>query len=194
MVNVASATRAGVLKQGLIVAAAAIVAIVLAVGGASEPVETQEANLAPCGSDGGVAARPSDWRQATERAGPLAVSPRPLQAMRRGREGNLYARMPVLLSGHRFVVLSVPLELRNRVFLYYGQITDNRDHKPSSLFRAPGYAETEFQPCRHASHTVWSGGIRVIGQGPVRLLVTVEGHPHSIPLHLGRPAIAVPAT
>ena len=71
--------------------------------------------------------------------------------MRRARNGQLYARTQVVVSGHRFVVLSVPLDLRDRVFLYYGQILDNRGRTATSLFRAPGYAETEFQPCRHAS-------------------------------------------
>jgi hypothetical protein len=182
-----------VLRKGLILAAAGIVAVVLAVGGASEPVEAPEANLAPCGKGGGVAAPPDDWRRASKAAGPVAVDPRPLQAMQEAKNGQLHTRMEVLVSGHHFVVLSVPLDLRNRVFLYYGQITDNRGRSPSSLFRAPGYAETEFQPCRHDRRTVWSGGIRVIGKGPVRLLVTVEGSPTSIPLRLGRPRAARPA-
>ncbi len=102
--------------------------------------------------------------------------------------------MGIVVRGHRFVVLSVPLPLRNRVFLYYGQVLDNRGRSATSLFRAPGYAETELQPCPHASATAWSGGIRVIGSGPVSLLVTVEGRSRSIPLPLGRPATGSPST
>lgn len=182
------------LRKGLILAAAGIVAVVLATGGASEPVEAPEANLAACGEAGGVPARAADWRRVSVAAGPLAVDRRPLRAMHESKAGQLYARMDVLVSGHRFVVLSVPLDLRNRVFLYYGQIVDNRGQAPTSLFRAPGYAETEFQPCRHDRRTAWSGGIRVIGKGPVRLLVTVEGSPTSIPLHLGRPRTDLAST
>ena len=171
-------------------AAAAVAAVALALGGSSEPVEPPEANLAACGEGADVAAPGPGWR----RAGPLAVPPRPLRSMRRASSGDLEARMDVVLSGHRFVVLSVPLDLRNRVFLYYGQVLDNRGGQPRSLFGAPGYAETEFQPCRDRRRTAWSGGIRVIGSGPVRLLVTVEGRTRSLPLRLGRPAVAGPAT
>ncbi len=162
-------------------------AIVLALGGSSEPLEPAEANLAPCGPGEGVGASAAEQRAATERAGPVAIVPRPLASMRRARNGQFYARMGIAVRGHRFVVVSVPLELRNRVFLYYGQILDNRGRTATSLFRAPGYAETEFQPCRHAPVTVWSGGVRVVGAGPVRLLVTIEGRSRSIPLPLGRP-------
>ncbi|HEX3735256.1 MAG TPA: hypothetical protein VHU86_08885 [Solirubrobacterales bacterium] len=174
--------------------AGAAVAIVLAVGGSTEPVEPAEANLALCGPGEGVGASPAAQRNATARAGPVAVAPRPLRGMRRDPNGQLYTRMSILVRGHRFVVLSVPLELRNRVFLYYGQILDNRGRTAASLFRAPGYAETELQPCRHETATVWSGGVRVIGAGPVRLLVTVEGRSRSIPLLLGRPRIGPRAT
>ncbi len=135
-----------------------------------------------------------DRRHATAAAGPLALAPQPLGSVRRARSGQFYARPSIVIRGHRFVVLSVPLRLRNRVFLYYGQILDNRGRGATSLFRAPGYAETEFQPCRHASATVWSGGVRVIGAGPVRLLVTVEGSSRSIRLSLGRPRVGSRAT
>jgi hypothetical protein len=114
--------------------------------------------------------------------------------MRRAGNGQLYTRMSILVHGHRFVVVSIPLALRNRVFLYYGQVLDNRGQTATSLFRAPGYAETELQPCRHASATVWSGGVRVVGAGPVRLLVTVEGRSGSIPLPLGRPRVGLRPT
>ena len=110
--------------------------------------------------------------------------------MRRGPDGALLARAQVTVSGHGFVVLSVPLDLRNRVFLYFGDVLDNRGHRPATLFAAPGYAETELQPCRDRTRTRWTGGIKVIGRGPVRLLVTPEGGQASIPLRLGRPAPA----
>jgi hypothetical protein len=177
-----------------VIGAAGAVAILLAVGGASEPVEPAEANLAPCGLGRGVGAGSADRRDATAGAGPLALDPRPLRSMRRARDGQLYAHLGVVVTGHRFVVLSVPLALRNRVFLYYGQILDNRGRTATSLFRAPGYAETEFEPCPHDSRTAWSGGVRVIGDGPVSLLVTVEGRSRSLRLPLGPPRAGPSAT
>jgi hypothetical protein len=167
--------------------------VALAIGGAREPVEPPEENLAPCPQEGGDATPTGGWRDAA-RAGPLSLDTRPLRQMRRGPEGRLYARTRVLVRGQRFLVLSVPLELRNRVFLYFGDVLDNRGHEPSTLFGAPGYAETEFQPCRQRAQTTWSGGIKVIGRAPVHLLVTVEGQPASIPLPLGRPTPARPST
>ncbi len=181
------------LKRGLIVVAAGAAAVALAIGGSSQPVETPEANLAPCADGGGVVAGAAEGRRATVSAGPVSVPLRPLRSMRAGADGQLFAAMDLVVSGHRFVVVSVPLDLRNRVFLYYGQVVDNRGERPSSRFRAPGYAETEFQPCRDKPRTLWPGGIKVIGAGPVRLLVTVEGRSTSVPLPLGRPR-AAPAT
>lgn len=171
---------------------AAAAAVALAIGGSTEPVEPPEANLAPCPRGAGAAAGAALHGTAT--AGPVAFSPQPLQRMRRGRDGALLGRAAVSVSGHRFVVLSVPLDLRNRVFLYFGDVLDNRGHQPASLFGAPGYAETELQPCRDRSLTRWAGGIKVIGGGPVRLLVTLEGRQTSIPLRLGRPRAAGPST
>ncbi len=181
------------LGRALILVAAGAVAVALAVGGASEPLEPPEANLAPCDQAAALPAPVGDWSGAVT-AGPVTVDAAPLRSMRQAANGQLYARTQALVSGHRFVVVSVPLELRKRVFLYFGQVLDNRGGTPTSLFRAPGYAETELQPCRHRSRTVWSGGIRVIGKGPVSLLVTVEGATSSIPLRLGRPAVAAPST
>lgn len=177
------------LKSGLVILVGGAVAIALAVGGSTEPIEPAEANIAPCGDRGGVGASEVAVGRATETAGPVAVAPRALDSMRRARNGQLYTRMRVLVRGHRFVVLSVPLDLRDRVFLYYGPILDNRGRRPTSLFRAPGYAETQLQPCRAAPATVWAGGLRIIGGGPVSLLVTVDGRSTSIPLPLGRPRV-----
>jgi hypothetical protein len=179
------------LKKGLIVGAAAIVAIVLAVGGASQPLEAPEASAAPCGPPSTAAGSgPADWRRRSLNAGPVGVPLRPLAEMGETKSGWLTARMSLLVAGHRFVVVSVPLGLRNRVFLYYGPVLDNEGHATTSLFGAPGYAEIEFQPCPERPRTVWPGGIRVFGRGPVRLLVTIEGQTSSMPLSLGRPTVA----
>jgi hypothetical protein len=177
-----------VLKKGLIVTVAGVVAIVLAVGGASEPVEVPEASVAPCGPPSTAAASaPVGWRRSSLTAGPVAVPRRPLASMREAQGRQLTTRMSVLVAGHRYVVLSVPLALRNRVFLYYGRVLDHEGAATTSLLGAPGYAEIEFQPCRDRDRTVWPGGIRVIGRRPVWLLVTVEGRPSSIPVSLGHP-------
>ena len=177
-------------KKGLLVGAAAILAIVLAVGGASEPVEATEANVAACSpSETVIGSGPADWRRGSVVAGPVAVSRRPLRQMSEGRNGQLYTKMGLLVAGHQFVVISVPLALRNRVFLYYGQILDNEGNPTRSFHGARGYAETEFRPCRDKPRTIWPGGVRVIGHGPVNLLVTIEGRSASVPLPLGRPLL-----
>ncbi len=178
------------LKKGLIVGAAAVVAIVLAIGGASEPVEVTEANVAACiPSETMTEAGPADSRRTSLVAGPVAVTRRPLGKMIEAKSGQRYTRMALLVTGHRYVVLSVPVALRDRVFLYYGRVLDNEGHRTTSLFGARGYAETEFQPCRDRPRTVWPGGIRVVGHSPVNLLVTIEGHSASVPLPLGKPVV-----
>jgi hypothetical protein len=179
-----------VLKKGLIVGAAAIVAIVLAIGGASEPVEAPEANVAACvPSETITGPGPADWRRASITAGPVAVTRGPLRKMVEAKSGQLYAKMGLLVAGHQYVVLSVPAALRERVFLYYGRILDNHRRRTTSFFGARGYAEIEFRPCRDRPRTVWPGGIRVIGHTPVNLLVTIEGHSTSVPLSLGKPVV-----
>jgi hypothetical protein len=172
----------------LIVGAAAIVAIVLAVGGASEPVEAIEANVAACRSSTKTIERgPADWRRGSVAAGPVAVARRPLRKMAEANDGQLYTKMGLLVSGHQYVVLSVPLALRDRVFLYYGRILDGEGHRTRSFLAAPGYSETEFRPCPGVPRTVWPGGVRVLGRAPVNLLVTIEGRSRSVALRLGRP-------
>lgn len=178
------------LKSGIAVGVAGIVAIVLAIGGASEPAESPEANLAPCPSPAAARSAPADWGRGMLAGGPLAVPRRPLSGMAETAGGEFTTAMPVRVSGHQFVVLSVPLPLRHRVFLYYGHVLDAEGNPTSSLEGAPGYAEIEFQPCRGRSSTTWPGGLRVIGRRPVRLLVTVEGRPHSTPVALGSPTVA----
>jgi hypothetical protein len=179
-----------VVTKGLIVGAAALVAIVLAVGGASEPVEVPEANVAACSpSETTIGSGPANWRRGSMVAGPVAVARQPLRKMFEANGGQLYTKMGLLVAGHQYVVLSVPLALRERVFLYYGRILDGEGHRTTSLLDAPGYSETEFQPCRDKPRTIWPGGIRVTGSAPVNLLVTVEGRSTSVPLPLGRPVV-----
>jgi hypothetical protein len=177
------------LKHGLIVGVAGIVAIVLAVGGSSEPFEAAEASVAVCGrslsptSIGGAA-----WRGTSPTGGGLRLPGQPLANVVEVTRGQFAARMPVLISGHDYIVLSVPLALRKRVFLYYGRVADGAGRPLGSLRSEASYAEVEFQPCGDRPRTVWPGAIRVIGRAPVSLLATIEGQPRSIPLALGSPS------
>jgi hypothetical protein len=176
------------LKQGLIVGAAGIVAIVLAVGGSSEPFEATEAAVAACGrSSSATTIGGAALRGTSPAAGALSVPARPLAKVVEVKRGQFAAPMPVLVSGHDYIVLSVPLELRKRVFLYYGRVADRAGRPLGSLRSVASYAEVEFQPCRDRARTVWPGAIRVIGRAPVRLLATIEGQPRSISLALGSP-------
>jgi hypothetical protein len=81
----------------------------------------------------------------------------------------------------------VPPDLRGRVFLYYGAMRDRNGQPTTSFANARGYDETEFQLCGNKPRTVWPGGLRVRGDGPVRLNVSAEGR--SYVLHLGRPTV-----
>jgi hypothetical protein len=177
------------IKRGIVIGAAALVAIVLAVGGASEPVEAPEANVAECGAAASSPGPdPGTARRGSIVAGPVAVGAAPLARMTEANGGELYAKMGVTVSGHRFVVLSVPLALRNRVFLYFGRVLDAEGDPQTSLLAAPGYSETELQPCPDSPRTLWLGGVRVHGRAPVHLLVTVEGEAQSLRLPLGVPS------
>ncbi|MFN8162603.1 MAG: hypothetical protein U0R26_02010 [Solirubrobacterales bacterium] len=166
-------------------------ALTLALGGPAGAA-TDDANVAACrlvfighGTAG--------WRSESAVAGPVGVRRHPLSTMSRTRNGQLLAKMPLLVEGHAPVTVSVPPRLRNRVFLYYGRILDREGHPTTSFNGARGYAETVFKPCEDRPRTIWPGGIRVKGRGPVHLLVAVAGRTGSIPLHLGRPRVHRPS-
>jgi hypothetical protein len=107
------------------------------------------------------------------------------------KTGQLIAKMPVLTARGAPVKLSVPAQLRHRVFLYYGRMED-RDGNPTTLIgRGRGFSEVVFEPCDDRPRTAWPGGIRVKGRKPVRLSVQVDGD-ESIPLRLGRPTPYAP--
>jgi hypothetical protein len=125
------------------------------------------------------------WRVESIDAGPVGVRKAPLAAMQRTGDGDLVAKVPLLVEGTDPVTVRVPAGLRGRVFLYYGHIV-GRDGKPSTSFTgASGYGETEFRPCAGKPRTIWPGGVRIRGTAAVHLLVQADGR--SIPLRLGRP-------
>jgi hypothetical protein len=147
-----------------------------------------DSNFAPC--DKAMIGHGSpDWRSESIVAGPVAVRRHPLDRMSPSPQG-LTTKMPILIEGRapETVAVSVPPALRQRVFLYYGRLI-GRDGKPTTLFtESRGYRETRFQLCGNKPRTVWPGGIRVKGSGPVHLLVEAEGE-EPIRLPLGRPRV-----
>jgi hypothetical protein len=159
----------------------AIIAAGLAIAGS-----TADSNVAPC-DKAIIGHGPADWRNESVVAGPVGVRRQPLNAMSPTRNG-FVTKMPLLIEGRapETVTISVPPGLRNRVFLYYGRIL-GRDGQPTTTFsEARGYGETEFQLCGNKPRTIWPGGIRVVGDKPVHLLVSAEGQP-TASLRLGRP-------
>jgi hypothetical protein len=150
-------------------------------------VAPSESNVAPCGK-AIIGHGSADWRSESIVAGPVGVRRHPLSQMSPTQSG-FVTKMGLLIEGREpeTVTVSVPPRLRHRVFLLYGNALD-RDGNPSTSFRnTRGYSETEFQLCGNKPRTIWPGGIRVKGEAPVRLLVTVEGRSDPIPLPLGRP-------
>jgi hypothetical protein len=167
---------------GIVVAAVVVLALEPAAGAGTE------SNVAVC-SKAIIGSGKASWRSESRVAGPVGVAIGALDQMWKAPSGWLYVKVPLLLEGERAVTVSVPPSLRKRVFLYYGLI-EGRDGKPThSYTEAPGYGETEFQPCTDKPRTVWSGGLRIKGTAPVHLLVHQGGGAGSIPLRLGRPQL-----
>lgn len=162
---------------------AAPVALALGAGTAGAAPST---NVAAC--DQAIIGHGSaDWRSESVVAGPVGVRRPPLKRMFPSRRG-LTTKMPVLVEGRapETVTVSVPPRLRSRVFLYYGRVI-GRDGKPTTLItKARGYSEIEFELCDNKPRTIWPGGVRIKGQGPVHLLVEIDGR-KPMRLHLGRP-------
>jgi hypothetical protein len=150
-------------------------------------------NVAPC-EKAMIGHGSADWRSESVAAGPAGVRRRPLSQMSRLGNGEMVTKMPILVEGREpeMVTVSVPPDLRRRVFLYYGSMRD-RDGQPTTSFaNTRGYDETEFQLCGNKPRTIWPGGLRVRGDGPVRLNVEVEGRERPYVLHLGRPNVFRP--
>ncbi len=134
-----------------------------------------------------VGSGPPDWPRGALVAGPLGVFRHPLAQMTETANGQLIAKMPVLVDGHAEVRLRVPPRQRNRVFLYYGRMRDREGHPTTLIGRARGFSEVAFEPCADRTRTVWPGGIRVRGRRAVRLSVILGVRQDPIPLRLGRP-------
>ncbi len=145
-----------------------------------------ESNLADC-SKAIVGSGSEEWRKEAAVAGPVGILKKGLAHMTRSAGGDFVAKLPLLVEGADPVTVSVPPDLRGRVFLYYGRII-GRDGKPTTSFvGARGYGATEFRPCPGKPRTIWPGGLRIKGRAPVRLLVDTGTGAAPIPLRLGRP-------
>jgi len=167
--------------------AAALATLALGAGSASE------ANVAPC-EKAIIGHGPADWRSESTVAGPVGVRRDPLQDMSLHR-GWYTTKLPLLVEGRapETVTVSVPPRLRHRVFLIYGEVRDRDGNPGLSFSNTRGYGETEFQPCANKPRTIWPGGIKIKGDGPVYLLVATAGE-DPVRLPLGRPQAYEPAS
>ena len=167
---------------GIVIAAVVVLALEPASGASTEW------NLADC-SKAIIGSGKASWRAESRSAGPVGVSAAAWAQMWRSPAGEYEVKLPLLVEGQKPVTVSVPPDLRRRVFLYYGDIV-GRDGKPTDSFaEARGYGETEFQPCPDKPRTVWGGGLRIKGSAPIHLLVHTGGGAAPLPLPLGRPKI-----
>jgi hypothetical protein len=166
--------------MGMVIVAVVVLALEPASGA------SREANKAPCSKAILGGGHPA-WLAEAAFAGPVGVDVASLSHMSRAGRGELVAKVPLQVAGSAPVTVSVPPDLRSRVFLYYGRI-EGRDGKPTtSVFAARGYGETEFRPCPAKPRTIWPGGMRIKGTGPVSLLVHTGDGAKPLKLNLGRP-------
>jgi hypothetical protein len=100
-----------------------------------------------------------DWRQDSYSFGPFGVSHN-LAAGSRQPDGLLHAKTPMLVEGHRTVVLSVPESEAGRV----GIETLKSDRPLSTLI---------LKPCAHKTRTLWAAGFVLRDRRPVTLDVRV---------------------
>jgi hypothetical protein len=172
-------------------AAIALVLASIALLETSTYAASGEANVATC--DYAVIGHgPPDWKAQAVTAGPVGVFRHPLRQMSKTANGQLVAKMPILVEGHTPVTVSVPSQLRRRVFLYYGRVLDQDGHPTTTIVGAAGYEETRFEPCPGRPRTPWPGGIRIKGTAPVHLTVRVEGQDERLQLRLGQPKVYSP--
>jgi hypothetical protein len=167
---------------GIVIVAVVVLALEPASGAGTEW------NKADC-SKAIIGSGSPTWREESVFAGPVGVGKAPLAQMSKTKNGEFVTKLPLLVEGKKAVTISVPPDLRKRVYLYYGRIV-GRDGKVTTSFAgARGYGETEFQPCTDKPRTIWPGGVRIEGTAPVHLLVHTGGGAAPIPLRLGRPQI-----
>jgi hypothetical protein len=168
----------------------AVIAMVVASAAPASSTDTQAASCDP--GPVTIGSGKPGWRQESLSAGPLGIRRQPLRDMtpyRRGEPNVLVTKAPILVEGDEPVALSVPPGLAHRVFLYYGFHKGPDGKRSTSFYGYPGDSAIEFRPCTDKPRTIWPGGLRIKGRGPVSLDVTVAGRPDPIRLQLGRPTV-----
>lgn len=107
-----------------------------------------------------------DWQEKSIDAGPVGIRKRPLRAMQRQPDGTLVTKMPVLIDGQDKVTIAAVAGMKDRVRFFYGA-------EARSFSEDEGFPRVRFRPCEDRQQTVWPGGIRVKGDGRVRVKITV---------------------
>lgn len=176
------------MKTGLLAAAIVLALTAAAAGAAPSRSQVADCEHGPVTIGSG----PPNWRHKSTAAGPLGVFRHALDQMFETGNGQLTAKMPVIVEGTAVVTLAVPAGQRDRVFLYYGRFLDRDGNPTTQIGRSPGFSEVTFEPCDDKPRTAWPGGIRVKGRAPVTLTVRVEGRDQPLPLRLGRPRLYSP--
>jgi hypothetical protein len=151
------------------------VATALFVGCGGSSSTSKESNVSASGSPGEIVGHGSgtlsckthpfigpghdDWRRTSYIFGRFGMSHN-LAAGSRGPDGLLHAKAPVIVEGHKSVVLSVPHGERDRV----GIEIANREDPLSTLV---------LKPCADKKRTAWAAGLALRDLRPVHLDVRI---------------------
>jgi hypothetical protein len=103
-----------------------------------------------------------DWRKDSTTFGPLGMLVTDYAQGNREDDELLHTKIPVLVEGHRRVVLTVPEDERDRVGIIV--------LKP----RTP-VSELTLDPCGDRPRTIWAAGVATRDHAPVTLDVAVDG-------------------
>lgn len=112
-----------------------------------------------------------DWQEKSIDAGPVGIRKRPLRAVQRQPDGTLVTKMPVLIDGQDKVTIAAVAGMKDRVRFFDGA-------EARSFSEDEGFPRVRFRPCEDRQQTVWPGGIRVKGDGRVRL--DYRGRPETL--------------
>ncbi len=106
----------------------------------------------------------ADWRKSSAYFGPLGMLVTDYARGSRSGDGLLHTKIPMLVEGHRSVVLSVPDDESDRV-----GIEAVNDHRAQLL------SKLRLDPCGDRSRTIWAAGVATRDHAPVILDVEVDG-------------------
>jgi hypothetical protein len=105
-----------------------------------------------------------DWRKSSAHFGPFGMLVTDYAKGSPREDGLLHTKIPVLVEGHRSVVLSVPDDESDRV-----GIEAVNDHQDQLL------SELKLDPCGDRRRTIWAAGVATRDRAPVILDVEVDG-------------------